>query len=630
MPGGRRLAVDRAEDGADGIYRPASPTAAAAAAKPSGGGVSAGSKDQYKLSEEQKAVLKRVSKEGLSIEYDQVNPKRAGSMSFTRYEVYKRATTVAQFLSLGGVTADLAFDYSRGYLTLPTEGALATFVASVEGSDAEKRGSSSDSSSSSVSSGSSSGSSISSTNTTCISDGGSSNGGRSSGGSGNVGSKRLAPKVDTPFEVSYTKVASGSPLDVLPVPRPVENAFAVSEVDIAAAAAKGEVKLEDSSEEELDDGRGCAAALDAAAALYAAGNYSDARAAAERVLAMGSAEAPLLARLAGRAKRLRGLAVMKTTAVGATKTNLRGASGVGAVAAKTCSFGQQELPTRHEDPTRVRRDVAKESKGELAARHEPKGAQALFEGRLKQFLNALLDAELNGAAGAEETDSASGSCVVPVKYRFGSDEEVFELHRGGLVPAHAAMPASQAKPRAAPQGDVGAVVALLQAASASRLKAVDLYGRWGVTALALAARARSRGGAAEASEPVAALLALGADLCKALDGALYLSQTTGDLSWAMGLLAALEVAKVPNFGAVVKYARLTGETALLVAVGQHDLEAVRALLAMGACVAQVGQKDKDGKTCLQLAAKVAEQKASSALHELLRGHPTATPTAESS
>jgi hypothetical protein len=274
--------------------------------------------------------------------------------------------------------------------------------------------------------------------------------------------------------------------------------------------------------------------------------------------------------------------------------------------------------------------VAKESKGELAARHEPKGAQALFEGRLKQFLNALLDAELNGAAGAEETDGASGGCVVPVKYRFGSDEEVFELHRGGLVPAHAAMPASQAKPRAAPRSDLGAVVALLQAASASRLNAVDLYGRWGVTALALAARARSRGGAAEASEPVAALLALGADLCKALDGALYLSQTTGDLSWVMGLLAALEVAKVPNFGAVVKYARLTGETALLVAVGQHDLEAVRALLAMGACVAQVGQKDKDGKTCLQLAAKVAEQKASSALHELLRGHPTATPTAESS
>lgn len=36
-----------------------------------------------------------------------------------RYEKYKAATTVAEYLTLGGLKADLKFDHSRGYLILP-------------------------------------------------------------------------------------------------------------------------------------------------------------------------------------------------------------------------------------------------------------------------------------------------------------------------------------------------------------------------------------------------------------------------------------------------------------------------------------------------------------------------------
>jgi len=204
-----------------------------------------------------------------------------------------------------------------------------------------------------------------------------------------------------------------------------------------------------------------------------------------------------------------------------------------------------------------------------------------------------------------------------------------------MVPAHASMPTSPSHAQAVPSASLDAVVALLQASGASTLQAndqggeggkpttssslVDLYGRWGVTALSLAAFAQRQ-------EAVSSLLALGADACKALDGALYLSQAKDDLRWVLHLLKALEAVNVPNLDKVVQHARLTGETALLVAVGQNNLEAVKVLLEMGARVAQEGQKDKDGRTCLELAASVAKHKANSALLEFLQCHPTATPT----
>jgi len=50
------------------------------------------------------------------IVFQQVNPKREGSSSHTRYEQYKFAKTVAQALTLGAVKGDIAHDWKRGFL----------------------------------------------------------------------------------------------------------------------------------------------------------------------------------------------------------------------------------------------------------------------------------------------------------------------------------------------------------------------------------------------------------------------------------------------------------------------------------------------------------------------------------
>ena len=46
----------------------------------------------------------------------QKNPKRPGSASYTRYEAYKKATTVAEYLDAGGSRADLRHDADKDYL----------------------------------------------------------------------------------------------------------------------------------------------------------------------------------------------------------------------------------------------------------------------------------------------------------------------------------------------------------------------------------------------------------------------------------------------------------------------------------------------------------------------------------
>lgn len=48
----------------------------------------------------------------------QENPKKQKTKSFLRYEKYKAATTVAEFLQLGGLKEDVKFDYQRGYLAV--------------------------------------------------------------------------------------------------------------------------------------------------------------------------------------------------------------------------------------------------------------------------------------------------------------------------------------------------------------------------------------------------------------------------------------------------------------------------------------------------------------------------------
>ncbi|CAE7570996.1 unnamed protein product [Symbiodinium sp. CCMP2592] len=52
------------------------------------------------------------------LRFVQKNPKVKGSEAHKRYEVYKKAQTIQEFLNLGGFKGDLAFDQAHGFLTL--------------------------------------------------------------------------------------------------------------------------------------------------------------------------------------------------------------------------------------------------------------------------------------------------------------------------------------------------------------------------------------------------------------------------------------------------------------------------------------------------------------------------------
>ena len=47
-----------------------------------------------------------------------MNPKQAGSKSYARFDVYKAATSVAEFRALGGTAADLKHDLAKGFIAL--------------------------------------------------------------------------------------------------------------------------------------------------------------------------------------------------------------------------------------------------------------------------------------------------------------------------------------------------------------------------------------------------------------------------------------------------------------------------------------------------------------------------------
>lgn len=59
---------------------------------------------------------------GARVAVRQSNPKKVGSKSFVRFEAYKKATTVGEYLSLGGTRADLSYDESRGFLSIDATG----------------------------------------------------------------------------------------------------------------------------------------------------------------------------------------------------------------------------------------------------------------------------------------------------------------------------------------------------------------------------------------------------------------------------------------------------------------------------------------------------------------------------
>ena len=55
---------------------------------------------------------------GVSFVICQNNPKRPGTASYLRYEMYKSASTKTEFHMLGGTSADLLWDRKKGYITV--------------------------------------------------------------------------------------------------------------------------------------------------------------------------------------------------------------------------------------------------------------------------------------------------------------------------------------------------------------------------------------------------------------------------------------------------------------------------------------------------------------------------------
>ncbi|MCP4141564.1 MAG: hypothetical protein GY755_15005 [Chloroflexi bacterium] len=52
------------------------------------------------------------------LKYQESNPKRAGSKAHQRFELYMKAKTVAEFLKLGGLKADLRYDADKGFVEI--------------------------------------------------------------------------------------------------------------------------------------------------------------------------------------------------------------------------------------------------------------------------------------------------------------------------------------------------------------------------------------------------------------------------------------------------------------------------------------------------------------------------------
>ena len=73
-----------------------------------------------------------------ALECQQDNPKRDQSKSWKRYEAYKSAATVSEFLAKGGTPADLAHDVGKGFVWYldaedsQEDGRIAPPVATVE------------------------------------------------------------------------------------------------------------------------------------------------------------------------------------------------------------------------------------------------------------------------------------------------------------------------------------------------------------------------------------------------------------------------------------------------------------------------------------------------------------------
>ena len=90
----------------------------------------ANKKSNTVVPKQQKEVKKKSTKKkkktdlpppDTKISVQQTNPKKAGSKSAQRYELYKSASTLAELYSLGGTKGDVRNDFERGYIKVITE-----------------------------------------------------------------------------------------------------------------------------------------------------------------------------------------------------------------------------------------------------------------------------------------------------------------------------------------------------------------------------------------------------------------------------------------------------------------------------------------------------------------------------
>lgn len=539
---------------------------------------------KYVLSEEQKDFIKCAKEKNLPIEYEQVNPKNSGSASWDRYESYKVARGVSEFLRLGGKMPDLSWDYSRGSVCFPTGGPFATFQLLVDGDQARPK--SRPPSSSKVREQQHS----------------------SSSAEGIRVEKKKADGVILKRKKEQKEQSQ----------REEEDTWGVSEADKQYAASKAAEEDEDALEEEefvkeeaqlaLDDAIGTAA-LTGARELMDQQRFQDALA----VLAPIAPGANALG-VVSRARRLCALCRLHTIDPCSLRGVIRPPKGEAAApeasSVKPCVTVANHLPSRHdhleESGRPVRRDLAKETRSVNEARYEVKGVVTLFDARLKEMLDELVDYDplAGGGTGGGGDASSAETNEIAVQYSFMGEVITFNLNRESALPAHASAVAAGQVRRKKGTGGVVSVVRLIESAAASEFAAasssssgagaspstsplsatfanfVNRYSKGGASALALTAKL---GEDEILHSSVASLLKLGASPGKAMDGMLYLSQKRGDLTWFMALLRALRPhLPAAAFEEVVCHARATGDTALLVAVSQGDYAVARTLLEWGA------------------------------------------------
>ena len=513
--------------------------------------------------------MKRVKAENLRIEYEQDNPKKFGTMSWERYERYKKANTVAEMIDLGGKVADVAFDYSRGYIYVPDGGQFATFqlqthkLKSVYVPPQKKQKASHEAPSSSLAT-----------------------------------SKKMASSPSFSSAPSFTSFPPTSARAAS------TNAWEVGEEDKSNALDRTQSEGAEAAEIEALDTDGCRR-LETAYTLYGQGSYEGALQELTAMTGEGykldqSADEKMArarSSLVSAARRFTALVRMRLRGNETLSSILQtpGAQGRG-VSGKSVQIAD-ELPEFC--PDQPKRDLAKETRSELQ-RHETKGIGRMFDARLKEILDDLTHDHL------EEAEDS----MMKVKYHFKDDEEYhFMLHKSTTLPGHSNPVGEFAKMKRRKGGGLRAMFALITSGLAEGTLEADTvsnfinrYSAQGATALALAARA---GG--DPTTFVYPLLKLGADPVKSMEGAIYLAEKREDTGWFMALLQALRSAPdvtPETFRDVITYTRRTGETALIIAVGKGDTKVVRTLLEWGSQVESPGQKTAGGESCIQVAQRL--------------------------